>query len=72
MPLTRLTSESGRESDDYASPSLIIFKGAAVQVGWTNSKAFHGTLYGAPKNGWMEEPQFFHWFANGFITHVLN
>ena len=77
--LCRISGGSGRESttvlacvsaDGKALPPLIIFKGAAVQARWTSNAAYPGTLYGTSKNGWMEEPQFFQWFTNGFVPHV--
>ncbi|KAJ8918813.1 hypothetical protein NQ315_011097 [Exocentrus adspersus] len=49
---------------------MIVFKGAAVQARWTSPAAFPGTVYAASRNGWMEEPQFFHWFTTSFINHI--
>lgn len=78
-PLSRISGGSGRESttvlmcvsaDGFFLPPLIVFKGAAVQARWTSDKSYPGTRYAASSNGWMEEPQFFFWFKNCFITHV--
>lgn len=78
-PLNRVSGGSGKQStavlacisaDGKALPPLIAFKGAAVQARWFSEGALEGTLYAASKNGWMEEPQFFHWFKEGFLTHV--
>lgn len=72
--LCRMSGGSGRESttelasvsaDGKALPPLVIFKGAAVQVRWTSNDAYPGTLYVTSKTGWMEESQFFQWFAKG-------
>ena len=77
--LSRVSGGSGRESttvlacvsaDGKYLPPLIIFKGSAVQARWVLSAAMPGTLYATSKNGWMEEPQFYHWFLNGFVPHV--
>lgn len=43
-----------------------------MQARWTSEAAYPGTVYGASTNGWMEEPQFFHWFQGCFIKHVEN
>nr|XP_023014653.1 uncharacterized protein LOC111504352 [Leptinotarsa decemlineata] len=77
--LSRVSGGSGRESttvlaciaaDGTYLPPFIVFKGGAVQARWTSEKAFPGTLYGASKNGWMEEPHFYHWFVTSFIPDV--
>lgn len=79
--LCRVSGGSGRESitvlacvsaDGRALPPLIVFKGAGVQARWTSENAYPGTLYAASTNGWMEEPQFYHWFTTGFIPYVKN
>lgn len=79
--LCRISGGSGRESttvlacisaDGEALPPLIVFKGAGVQARWTSNNAYPGTLYAASTNGWMEEPQFFHWFSTGFLPHIKN
>lgn len=79
VPLSRVSGGSGRESTTVLAciaangsflPPLIVFKGAAVQARWTSENAFPGTLYGASKNGWMEEPHFYHWFITLFIPNV--
>ena len=78
-PLCRVSGGSGRESttvlvcvsaDGACLPPLIVYKGAAVQARWTSLEAYPGTEYAASKNGWMEEPQFFHWFKDCFISYV--
>lgn len=80
-PLSRVTGGSGREStsvlacvsaDGTFLPPCIVFKGAAVQARWVSELAYPGTLYGATKNGWMEEPTFHNWLINGFIPFVNN
>lgn len=79
--LCRISGGSGRESttvlgcvsaDGKALPPLIVFKGAGVQARWTSERAYPGTLYAASSNGWMEEPQFFHWFSTGLLPHINN
>lgn len=80
-PLIRVINGSGCtnttvlgcvSADGVALPSLIVFEGVAVQVTWITGKAVEGTLYAASSNGWMGEPQFFHWFKSSFIDHVKN
>lgn len=77
--LSRVSGGSGRESttvlacvaaDGSHLPPFILFKGNAVQARWTSEKAYPGTLYGASKNGWMEEPHFYHWFLTSFVPYV--
>lgn len=79
VALSRVAGGSGKENttvlvcvsaDGSKLPPLIVFKGGCVQSNWTSDKCFPGTLYAASQNGWMEEPQFYHWFANGLIPHV--
>lgn len=69
VPLSRVSGGSGRESTTVLAcvsasgdmpPPLIVFKGGAVQARWTSIDCFPGTLYAASKEGWMEEPQFYH------------
>lgn len=78
-PLCRVSGGSGRENttvlacvaaDGSVLPPLIIFKGVAVQARWISDKAFPGTQFATSSNGWMEEPQFFHWITKAFIPHV--
>lgn len=79
--LSRVTGGSGREStsvlacvaaDGTFLPPCIVFKGVAVQARWVSDKVYPGTLFGATKNGWMEEPTFHNWLMNGFIPYVDN
>ncbi|CAH2005812.1 unnamed protein product [Acanthoscelides obtectus] len=72
-PLCRVSGGSGRENttvlacigaDGSVLPPLVVFKGAAVQPRWVSEKEYPGTRYTTSSNGWMEEPQFFHWFTN--------
>lgn len=81
LALVRISGGSGRESitvlatiaaDGSHLPPLIVFKGKGVQVRWTSSNAYPGTLYTCSSNGWMEEPQFFEWFSSNFVKHVDN
>lgn len=78
-PLVRVSGGSGRESttvlacaaaDGTVLPPLILFKGAGIQARWTSEKAYPGTLYAVSQNGWMEEPQFYSWFTDGFVSHI--
>ncbi|KAJ8918210.1 hypothetical protein NQ315_014078 [Exocentrus adspersus] len=80
-PLSRVSRGSGRESttvlacissDGFSLPPFIMYKEAAVQAKWTSEHCFPDTMYGASKNGWMEEPHFFNWFLKMFIPHVNN
>ncbi|KAI4461699.1 hypothetical protein MML48_5g00010851 [Holotrichia oblita] len=57
-------------ADGSYLPPFIVFKGSAVQARWRSEQAIGGTLYGASKNGWMEEPHFYHWFETSFILEV--
>ncbi|XP_039291040.1 uncharacterized protein LOC120352824 [Nilaparvata lugens] len=80
-PLTRVVGGSGRESitvlatvsaDGGYLPPFIVYKGVSVQARWVSPNPYPGTLYSASSNGWMEEPQFFEWFCNGFVHHVTS
>ncbi|CAH1978091.1 unnamed protein product [Acanthoscelides obtectus] len=77
--LCRVSGGSGRENttmvacigaDGSVLPPLVVFKGAAVQTRWVSEKGYPGTRYTTSSNGWMEEPQFFHWFTSTFIPHI--
>ncbi|KAI4460092.1 hypothetical protein MML48_6g00008638 [Holotrichia oblita] len=77
--VSRVSGGSGRESTTVLAciaangsylPPFIAFKGSAVQARWTSEQAIGGTLYGASKNGWMEEPHSYHWFETSFIPEV--
>lgn len=77
--LVRISGGSGRESttvlacvsaDGSYLPPFIVFKGLSVQARWVSEEVIPGTLFSASKNGWMEEPQFYNWFVNGFIPHI--
>lgn len=77
--LSRVSGGSGRESttvlaciaaDGSYLPPFILFKGSAVQARWVSGNPFPGTLYGASKNGWMEESHFYHWFVTLFVPHI--
>lgn len=57
-------------ADGTYLPPFIVFKEGAVQARCTYENAFLGTLYGASKKGWMDEPHFFHWFVTSFIPDV--
>ncbi|CAH2011006.1 unnamed protein product [Acanthoscelides obtectus] len=78
-PLCRVSGGSGRENttvlacigaDGSVLPPLVVFTGAAVQPRWVSEKEYPGTRYTTSSNGWMEEPQFFHWFTSTFIPHI--
>lgn len=42
----------------------------SVQARWTSENAYPTTLYSTSKNGWMEEPLFFNWFATMFVRNI--
>ncbi|KAJ8934092.1 hypothetical protein NQ314_013601 [Rhamnusium bicolor] len=58
-------------ADGSALPPHIIFQGCAVLPRWTGvGEDLSGIVYAASPKGSMEEPVFYSWFADHFISYV--